>query len=137
ARDLLQRQLLALARFNLLALGDVYARADAAEKVAVGRESRDAMIQYPAVLAVITPQTILHLKRLPRIAGRVIGFQAAVVIFLVNPFRPAVAQFHFHSASCEFEPRFVEESAEFVRPGHPDHDRSSVRQNTKLFLARA
>src|SRR5262245_14433275 len=137
ARGLLPRQLLALARFSLLALGDVYARADVAEKAAAGRVSRDAMIQYPAVLAVMTPQTVLHLKRLPRIAGRVKGFQATVVILRVNTFRPAVAQLLFHSASGEFEPRFVEESAEFVRPGHPDHDRSRVRQNTELFLARA
>src|SRR5207245_1825714 len=84
ARGLFLRQLLALARFSLLALGDVYARADVAEKVAAGRESRDAMIQYPAVFAIMTPQTVLHFKWVPRLARRVIDFQAAVVILRMN-----------------------------------------------------
>src|SRR5262249_51967467 len=116
---------------NLHALSDVYARADVAEKVAAGRESRDAMIQYPAVLAVIAPQTILHLKWLPRLEGRGVDFQAAVVILRVNTFRPSIAQFFFHRASSEVEPWFVEESAEFVLTGSPDHNRRRVRQNTE------
>src|SRR5262245_14542713 len=103
ARDLLLRKLLAL-RFSALALCDVHARADVAEKVAAGRESRDAMIQYPAVLAVMAPQTILHLKWFPRHEGRDIGFHASVVILPMNAFHPAVAQFLFHPASSEVEP---------------------------------
>src|SRR5262249_15104122 len=127
----------AQSRLDLPALGDVYARADVAEKVAAGRESRDAMIQQPAVLAVMAPQTVLHLKWFSRFEGRDIDFQAALVILWVNTFRPAVAQFLFHRASSEVEPVFVEESAEFVHSGHPDHDRRRVRQNTELFLVRA
>src|SRR5215813_11173753 len=118
-------------------LGDVYASADLTKKVAAARESRDAMIQYPAVLAVIAPQTILHLKWFPRLEARDIYFQAAIVILRMNTLCPPVTQFLFYHASGEVEPRFVEECAESVRPGDPDHDRRRVRQNTELFLARA
>src|SRR5262245_57008553 len=47
---------------KLLARMNIYARAYIAEKVAIRRQTRDAIINYPAVLAVTAPQAILHLK---------------------------------------------------------------------------
>src|SRR5204863_120711 len=52
---------------NLLALMNIDARADIAEKVAAGRGAGDAMIQYPAILAIIAPQTVLHLEWFARV----------------------------------------------------------------------
>src|SRR5262245_33019716 len=93
------------------------------------------MIHYPAVLAVMAPQTILHMKWFPRLERRDTDPQAAIVVFRVNAFRPAVTPFLFHRSPGEVEPRFVEESAEPIRCANPDQDWRRVRQNTKLLLA--
>src|SRR5262245_39012360 len=74
---------------NLLAFMNIDARADIAEEVAAGRETGDTMIQYPAILAVIAPQTVLHLEWFARVEGREIDIHGAIVILRVNAFRPS------------------------------------------------
>src|SRR5262245_56980057 len=95
------------------------------------------MIQHPPVFSVIATQAVFHLKWFPGVEARGICFKTVRAIVRMNTFRPALAQFLFHGASGEGEPRLVEERAEFVRSRSPDHDRRPVSQDTELFLAGA
>src|SRR6267378_4583799 len=75
-----------------LSIGDVQARSDVASKTAVCVESRHAGVEHPTVLSVITTDAILHLKRFTLIKGLGVGFQAALQIFIVYSFHPAVSE---------------------------------------------
>src|SRR5262249_15725547 len=56
--------------FGLPSFGDVEARPDVAGKRAVGREPRNPGDHYPPVLAVCTPEPVLHAKRSPFVERR-------------------------------------------------------------------
>src|SRR5204863_4298582 len=74
-----------------LPIGDVQARSDVASESAVSVESRHTYVQDPTVLGVITTEAILHRKRLMLIKGLGVGFQAALQVFIVYSFHPAVS----------------------------------------------
>src|SRR6185295_7258320 len=114
---LLQQQL------PLLAVRDIHAGADIAGKDFVGRVSRDTIVYNPAILAISTPESILHFERLAGIKRRCVDGQTVAEVFRMDALSPAVAQLLLHTSPSEIQPAFVEVFALFSGIGHPDHYR--------------
>src|SRR5207344_33053 len=80
---------------------------------------------------------VLHGKLSVRVKELAVRFLASADVVAVYALRPAVAKLLFQRPAGEIEPASVEKSAEFIRAGHPDHDRSRVGHGAKTFLALA
>src|SRR5215468_6348246 len=104
-----------------LAIGDVQARSDVASEIAVWIESWYSGVEDPTVLSIITPETVFHRKRLTLIKRPRIDFQAALQIFWVYSFRPAVSQFSLKRPARELQEGLIDIAAKPVGPGRPDH----------------
>src|SRR5215831_6188277 len=120
---------------GLLSIADVKARSDITCKSAVPIESRHTDVQDPTVLSVFTPKAILHFKGFTLIKRPGVRLQAALQVFAVDPFRPAVSQFCLNASACELQPWLIERIAQFVRPRHPDHDRCGVGNESEASFA--
>src|SRR5262245_26681692 len=72
-------------------LSDVRARADEAGEAPVLLEARRALIQDPAVLAVVAPEPVLHAEAPPRDERVEIRGHAALEVLGVDAARPAAA----------------------------------------------
>src|SRR5262252_10535205 len=117
-----------------LSIGDIQARSNIAGKTAARVESRHADIQDPAVLSIVTPESIFHRKRLPLIKRLRVGFQAALQILLVYSVRPAVSQFCLEPSAGELHPWLVEVVAQLVTSSHPDHYRGCIGNKSKALF---
>src|SRR5215470_8793220 len=82
-----------------LSFGDVEGRSDIASKTAVRVESRQAGVKDPPVLSIMTPQPVLHLKRLPPVEGQTVSVHAALQIVRVDSFCPSIPEFCFKRPS--------------------------------------
>ena len=112
---------------RLLPFRDVQARADVPGEDRGRSMEGDAVVQQPAVFAVVASQPVLHRERLAGVEGAGVGREAAVEIVAVHVLGPAVAELLLQRATHEIQPRLVEPGAELVGAADPDHDRSGVR----------
>ena len=76
---------------ELLALVDVDAAADVADRGAVGADARHAVVEHPAVLAVVAAQAQVHRERRLRLEAGGADAEAALEVLGVDEARPAVA----------------------------------------------
>ena len=76
---------------ELLALVDVDAAADVAGRRAVGAEARHAVVEHPAVVAVVATQAQVHRERRARLEAGGADAEAAVEVFGMDDAGPAVA----------------------------------------------
>ena len=124
---------------EILAIGDVDARADVAREAAVGLPARRAAIEHPAVLAVGASQAVLHLEGPALGEGRHVRIDARLEVLEVHALGPAHAPLLLERAARELEPGLVEERAERVRARHPEQHGRDVGHDAeaRLGLARA
>src|SRR4029077_18438611 len=113
--------------FGELSFGDVDARPDVAREGAIRVEPRYALVQNPAVLPIMSPEPILHLKRLSSVECFRVGLQAGVNIVRMKASGPTIAELFFQRAAGEVQPGLVDVAAFSVGPGCPDHYRCGVR----------
>src|SRR6266516_5010745 len=76
---------------------DVHARTDVASEVLLRVIARHTAIRNPAILAVVTPQPVLHDERLPGIEGLRVNLEAARQIVRMHAFDPAISHFLFQA----------------------------------------
>jgi hypothetical protein len=115
-------------------LGDVDAGPDEPLELALGLDSRHAVIEYPAVLSIGPVQPIFQSERLTGTRGHPSGFHALGAIIRVDTFEPTVMLLMFHSSTAKPEPRVVEEGAPTGGIRHPDHDGRRVSQNSEASV---
>ena len=104
-----------------LHVGDIGAGANVAGEHAARREPWNAFVQHPAVFVVRAVQPVLHSKTAPGIKARDVSGEASIQVCGVHALGPAIAQFLLHGPTPELQPCLVEESAESVLAGDPDH----------------
>ena len=63
--------------------------------------------------------------------------QASVQVLGMHAFGPSLAEFLLHGAAGEGQPPLVEERAQLVRSGHPDHHRRRIGHVPKALFALA
>src|SRR5690606_3566716 len=85
-------------------LGDVDAGADVAFERAVGIDVRNAVVEQPAVLAVVATQAKLHRQRRALRKGRVARLDASLAVVRMNRLGPAEAELVVERAPGEVEP---------------------------------
>ena len=88
-------------RLGTLVFRHVDCGRDVAGKRSVGRESRDASVENPPVLAVATPQPVLHPKRLALGERLPPGLEAALDVGRMHALRPAFAQLRLDRSAGE------------------------------------
>src|SRR4029077_7329854 len=103
-QDLRDRVLHAEAFLYALALGDVRGRADVAEESAVGSEAWGALIEQPAILAVVPPHAIFECIGAALVATMLVNLEGRVGIAGVNFVGPAVTQLLFEGSPRQIEP---------------------------------
>src|SRR5262249_23263485 len=110
-------------------LCNIDTRTDVPGKSSLRVMAWDALVRYPAILAIISPQAILHNEWLPRIECLRVNREALLQVVSVNAFSPAVSKLLFHPATGKIQPWFVKECAELVHAGHPDENGRSIRDD--------
>src|SRR5215831_20874073 len=96
--------------------------------------ARHALIRNPAIFAVISSEPVLHDKRFARVVCCVVRVEALQIVWM-HTLSPAMSDLLLQGSASKLQPRFVEESAEFIRPGHPDHHGRSIGHVTKSRFA--
>src|SRR6185312_7632042 len=122
-------------RQRFLALGDVEARTDVACERAVAVEAGRAVIEHPAVRAVVTTKAILERERLSRVEGFGERRLPRPEILGMDARGPAVAEFVVERTPGEREPRAIDVDVAAVGIGHPERHRRLVRHHAKAGLA--
>src|SRR5262249_21502854 len=120
-QDLRDRVLHAEAVLCALALGDVRGRADVAEESAVGSEAGGALIEQPAILAVVPPHAIFECKGAALVETMRVSRKARVAIARVNVVGPAVTQLFFEDSPRQIEPGLTHIGAELVGVRRPNN----------------
>jgi len=95
------------------------------------------VIENPPVLAIPAPQPVVDREGPPLRHRLVVRFERGLAIVGVHAVDPAVGQIVLRSTSRHVEPAPVEVGAPGVGPGHPDHQRSGVRQQSEPVFALA
>ena len=108
--------------FRLLAIRDVEAGADVAGQRAVGVVKSPALVQDPAISAVMPPQSELHLEIGLAFEREPVVEERGFVVLGVDSFRPALTHRLVHGPSGEVEPDAIEVGAFRIRTRHPHHD---------------
>src|SRR6202012_3427138 len=96
------------ARFQL---GTSRHRPDEPEKRAVRFEARHAVIEYVAVLAVVSAEPVFHGELAPRVESVRVRGETALDVGHVHAFHPAVPELLFERAAGEGKPAVVEKVA--------------------------
>src|SRR5262249_24061934 len=73
-------------------LGNIDTRTDVTGKPTLGIMAWHAMVRYPAILAIVSPQAILHNEWLPRIECLGVNREALLQVVSVNALSPAVSK---------------------------------------------
>ena len=120
---------------SLFAIGHIDAGTDVPLQLTLLIEIGRPVVLYPAILAVITTQTVIHGERLPPFERVEINPKAAVQILGVHPLGPAVALLLLQRASGKVQPGLVEVVTKRVQPGDPDHHRRRVGHLPEASLA--
>ncbi len=89
-------------------LGDVVTRAKIPGKAAIEIIERLPHVSNASILAVMTPQTILHLKGAPGMKRIEIGAHTTIQIIGMHVFCPSVAYLLLYGSPGECQPRLVE-----------------------------
>jgi hypothetical protein len=121
-------------RLRLLGLVDVDARADVPGEVPGPVEHGLAVVDEPAVDAVVAAEPVLHREWLAAVEAADVHVEATLEVVGVDPFRPPVAHLLLHRAPREREPGLVEPVAKLVGARHPDEDRRAVRHGPEPEL---
>src|SRR6266478_9687636 len=95
----------------------------------------DALVRYPAILAIVSSQPVLHNEWLPRVECAGVNLQASFQVILMHAFSPAVSKLLFHAASRKLQPRLVKERAKLVHASHPDENGRSIRDELATRFA--
>src|SRR4051812_889467 len=111
---------LTLPVLRLFTIRHIDTTADVAQELSVGAISRDAVIENPAIHAVVAPTPVLHSEVLTRFEGGKILPDTMLPILGVNAVRPAISQFLFQRATGKIQPWFVNKSAQRVCACNPD-----------------
>ena len=122
-------------RGGFLALGDVETRADIAGKLARAVEARRAVIEYPAIDAVVATQPVFERERFFRIERIRERGLARSEILRMEARRPAVALLLVDRAAGEREPCTVDVDVAARRIGHPQRHRCLVGHDAKTRFA--
>src|SRR5262249_41358377 len=112
-------------------LRNIDTRTDVPGKRSLYVISRDALVRYPSILAIVSPQAVLHNVWLPRVQCVGVNLPASFQIIFMQAFDPAVSKLLFHAASRKLQPWLVKERAKLVHASHPDKNGSSIRYNSK------
>jgi len=132
--DLRDRVLHAEAFLYALALGDVRGRADVAEESAVGSEAGGALIEQPAILAVVPPHAIFECKGAALVETMRVSLETRVAIARVNVVGRAVTQLLLRRFSpVQIEPGLTHIGAELVGVRSPNQ--RGVRHRTEALFA--
>src|SRR5213078_2328692 len=114
---------------------DVHARSNVTSELFLGVVTRHSRVRNPTILAIFSSEPVLHDKRFAPIECVRVNLETPLQIVRVHAFGPAISHFLLDCAAGKLHPGFVKESAEFVRPGHPDKDRSRVSHDPETLLA--
>jgi hypothetical protein len=123
--------------FRLVLFGDVDARADIADENPVFIVPGHAVVEDPAIGAVVPPQTVDHPEGLPGFAARDEHVQATLRILGMHAGDPAVGDFLGEGAAGEIEPRAVDIGEFPRRIGHPDQHGRRVGHRAEAGFALA
>ena len=134
-QDLRDRVLHAEAFLCALALSDVRGRADIAEEGTVGSEAGGALIEQPAILAVVPPQAIFECKGAALVEAMGVSLEASLAIARVNVAGPAVTQLFLEDFPRQIEPGLTHIGAELVGVRSPNQHRRGVRHRTEALFA--
>src|SRR5262245_56059764 len=85
-------------------VGDVVGTADIAEKCSVRIKPRYALIEHPAIFAVVASQAILHFEFPSPVERFRVGCAASFDVIQMHSIDPAVADFLAQRSAGEFEP---------------------------------
>jgi hypothetical protein len=113
---------------ELLSLVDVDRAADVADRRALGVETRHAVVEQPAVGAVVPAQPIVERERRARFEAGGADAETAVEILGMDRTRPAVAEQVVDAAPRVSGPRGTEPVVDPVEAGAPDQDRRCFEQ---------
>ena len=97
-----------------MAIGDVKAGSDISLEFSIGIISRSADVPDATIFAVMTPQAIVHFKRLAIIESFVVGLETLGHVRRMNTFGPSIAEFLLKGTSREIEPAPVEVITFFI-----------------------
>ena len=115
---------------------DVDAAADVADRRAVDAEARHAVVEHPAVLAVVAAQAIVERVRRARLEAGRPDAGAAVEVLRMDRARPAVAEQIVDAAPGVGAPRGTEPVVLLVEAGAPDQDRRRFEQANRVLATR-
>src|SRR5262249_53572076 len=71
-------------------------------------------------------EPVFHAELLPYIKGTNVSVQAMLEVFGMDTLAPPVTNLVLHRPASEIEPGLIKVTAEFIRAGHPDHDRCRI-----------
>src|SRR5438034_3063867 len=80
---------------------DVHTCTDIAGELSLRVIARDAVVRNPAILAIISPQPILHKKRLACVERLTVNLETFLQIIGVHAFSPAISEFFLQRATCK------------------------------------
>src|SRR5206468_4365631 len=63
-----------------------------------------------------------------------VRIHALLRVFGVDTLCPTISQLFMDGSACEFQPRLIEISVEFIRAGHPNHHGSSIGNQPEALL---
>ena len=112
---------------GFLQLGDVDARAGEAGERAALVEARAAVVDHPAIFAVVAAHAVLQAERLVRVERAPVGLQAVLAIVIVQDRSPSPRAARVFGKAGDVAPGTVEVDGLAVRFGHPDGDGSVDR----------
>src|SRR5262249_55328129 len=101
----------------------------------VRQEPRRTSVKNPSVFAIEAPQPVFHFKIAASVERCAVDGHAPLQIIAMHTLGPAVACLLFHVPAGESKPSFVEEGAQFVWSGYPDHYRRGVCHRTEQPVA--
>ncbi|MDT4870152.1 hypothetical protein FQZ97_1052150 [compost metagenome] len=106
-----------------LEIGQVHATANEAKEVAIGVVPGNALVEHPAVAAVVAAQAEFRGKRLARFESTVVGVLATRLVVGVQAAGPVVIQFLFQAVTRELQPALVDPVATHVLVAGPEERR--------------
>src|SRR4029450_4163597 len=93
------------------------------------------LIRKPAILAIVSPEPVLHNEWLPRIECLGVNLEALLEIVRVHASPPAVSKPLAHAAASKIQPWLVKERAEVGGASHPDKTGRGIRHDPEPRLA--
>ena len=121
--------------FAFLAVLNVYAAPNVAEKLTLWATPGNAGVHDPVIGAVMAAEPILQSERfLVLKRGKVFG-DCGFTILWMQESPPAITELAFCRSSGELQPGLVEVDEKPIRVRHPDHYRRGVYKRTKATFA--